>query len=86
MSFPNYEPFPNQQAQQDGGAPGAGAPQQQDVTMGGSMPDNTAAQFPASNGADQGSAGGQQPSGDAKTTLWYDTVSLAEQAIYLISH
>jgi hypothetical protein len=42
MSFQNYENFPNQQGQQDGGVPGSGAPQQ-DTTMGGQMPDNSVA-------------------------------------------
>ena len=72
MSFQNYENFPNQQGPQDGGPGGSGAPQQQDVTMVGQMPDNAAAQFQAGNGGDLGSAGGPQQGGDAKTTLWYE--------------
>lgn len=72
MSFQNYENFSNQQGQQDAGAAGSGAPQQQDITMVGQMPDNPAAQFQAGNGGDLGSAGGPQQGGDAKTTLWYE--------------
>lgn len=71
MSFENYSSFQNQQGQQDAGGAGSGAPQQQDTTMGGQLPDNPAAQFQGGNGGDPGSAGGQQPGGDAKTTLWY---------------
>lgn len=73
MSFENYGSFQNQQGQQDASGAGPGAPQQQDATMGGQLPDNSAAQFQGGNGGDPGSAGGQQPGGDAKTTLWYDT-------------
>ena len=73
MSFDNYGAFQNQQGQQEAGGAGPGAPQQQDASMGGQMSDNPAAQFQGGNGADPGSAGGQQPGGDAKTTLWYVT-------------
>lgn len=72
MSFENYSSFQNQQGQQDAGGAGSGAPQQQDTTMGGQLPDNPAAQFQGGSGGDPGSAGGQQPGGDAKTTLWYE--------------
>lgn len=75
MSFQNYENFPNQQGQQDAGAAGSGAPQQQDVTMAGQMPDNSAGQFQGGNGGDLGSVGGPQQGGDAKTTLWYELSS-----------
>lgn len=74
MSFENYSAF-QQQGQQDAGGAGPGVPQQQDTTMGGQLPDNSAAQFQGGNGGDPGSAGGQQPGGDAKTTLWYDVSS-----------
>ena len=71
MSFPNYDSFQNQQGQQDAGGAGPGAPQQQDPTMGGQLPDNSqAASFQGGNGGDPGSAGGPQQGGDAKTTLW----------------
>lgn len=70
MSFQTYDSFPTQVAQQDAGGAGPGAPQPQDATMGGQMPDNPAAQFAGGGGGDPGSAGGQQPGGDAKTTLW----------------
>jgi RNA recognition motif-containing protein len=70
MSFQNYENFSNKQGQQDAGAAGSGAPQQQDSTMGGQIPDNSAAQFQGGNGGDLVPVGGQQPGGDAKTTLW----------------
>ena len=71
MSFQNYEGFQNQSGSQDASGAAAGAPTQQDAPMGGQMPDN-AGQFQGGNGGDPGSAGGQQPGGDAKTTLWYD--------------
>ncbi len=70
MSFPNYEGFQNPQGQPDASGAGAGAPPQQDTPMGNQMQDNTG-QFQGGNGGDPGSAGGQQPGGDAKTTLWY---------------
>lgn len=85
MSFQNYENFPNQQGQQDAGAAGSGAPQQQDVTMVGQMPDNPAAQFQAGNGGDLGSAGGPQQGGDAKTTLWYEAFFLSCPFPFIIS-
>jgi hypothetical protein len=75
MSFQNYENFSNKQGQQDAGAAGSGAPQQQDSTMGGQIPDNSAAQFQGGNGGDLVPVGGQQPGGDAKTTLWYEIVN-----------
>lgn len=81
MSF-SYDSFQNQQGQQDGSGARPGVPQEQDTTMGGQMPDNSAAQFQTGNGGDPGSAGGQQPGGDAKTTLWYDipsTLALASR-------
>lgn len=71
MSFQNYENFPGQPGQQDAGTVGPGVSQQQDTTMGGQMPDNSATQFPGGNGGDLGAAGVQQQGGDAKTTLWY---------------
>ncbi len=76
MSFPNYENFPSKPGQQDAGAAGSGAPQQQDNTLGGQIHDNSAAQFQGGNGGDLVPVGGQQPGGDAKTTLWYEIVNL----------
>ena len=70
MSFPNYEPFQNQQGQQDASNVGLGGPSQQESTMGGQMPENAGQQFQGGNGGDPGSAGSQQ-GGDTKTTLWY---------------
>lgn len=70
MSFQNYEPFQNQQGQQDAGGAGLGAPPPQDSAMGGQMPENAGQQFQGGNGGDPGSAGSQQ-GGDTKTTLWY---------------
>lgn len=85
MSFQNYDSFQNQQGQQDAGGAGPGAPPQQDAAMGGQpmggqamggqLPDNSVGQFQGGNGGDPGSAGGQQPGGDAKTTLWYGSTS-----------
>ena len=71
MSFQNYEGFQGQPGQQDASGVPAGAPPQQDAAMSGQMPES-AGQFQGGNGGDPGSAGGQQPGGDAKTTLWYD--------------
>lgn len=76
MSF-QYDTFQTPQGQQDGSGPRPGAPQEQDPTMGGQIPDNSAAQFQGGNGGDPNSAGGQQPGGDAKTTLWYDIHSIS---------
>ena len=73
MSFQNYEGFQNPQGQPDVSGAAAGAPPQQDTPMGGQMQDN-AGQFQGGNSGDPGSAGGQQPGGDAKTTLWYDPI------------
>ena len=73
MSFQNYDNFPQQGQQGDVGA-GPGGPQQQDQNMGGQIPPNSAGGFQGGNGGDPGSAGGQAQGGDAKTTLWYDTL------------
>ena len=86
MSFQNYEGFQNQAGQQDAGGAAAGPPTQQDASMGGQMPDN-GAQFQGGNGGDPGSAGGQQPGSDAKTTLWYDlSPSSSSQGCYCRCH
>lgn len=82
MSF-QYDSFQNQQGQQDGSGARPGAPQEQDVALGGQMPDNSAAQFQGGNGGDPGSAGGQQQGGDAKTTLWYDIPSRSTLASHV---
>ena len=76
MSFQNYENFP-QQGQPGDGGPGPGGPAQQDQNMGGQIPPNSAGGFQGGNGGDPGSAGGQSSGGDAKTTLWYDTLLLS---------
>lgn len=75
MSFQNYDNFPQQGQQGDVGA-GPGGPPQQDQNMGGQIPPNSAGGFQSGNGGDPGSAGGQAQGGDAKTTLWYDALSL----------
>ena len=64
MSFQNYDSF-QAQGQADAGGAGPAPPQQQDTNMVQNS-DNS----PAGFGGEPGSAGGQ-PSGDAKTTLWY---------------
>ena len=74
MSFQNYEGFQNQPGQQDASGATAGPSAQQDAPMGGQMPDN-GGQFQGGNSGDPGSAGGQQPGSDAKTTLWYDPLA-----------
>ena len=71
MSYQNYESFQGQPGQQDAGGPVSGVPQQQDTAMSGQMPETPGAPFQGGNTGDPGSAGGQQPGGDAKTTLWY---------------
>ena len=71
MSFQNYEGFQGQPGPQDVSGAAGGAPPQPDNAMSAQMQDNTV-QFQGGNGGDPGSAGGQQPGGDAKTTLWYD--------------
>lgn len=70
MSFPNYEGYPGQQGQQDGGGAGPGAPPQQDPQIGGQAMGGEVPQFPAGNGA-LAPTGGQPQEGDQKTTLWY---------------
>ena len=80
MSFPNYEPFQNQQGQQDASSVGLGGPQQQENAMGGQIPENAGQQFQGGNGGDPGSAGSQQ-GGDTKTTLWY--VRLASHTLLI---
>jgi len=64
MSFPNYDGFQGQQSSEDGS--GASALAQQN-SMG--QQHDAPAQFPGSSGA-PGSAGGDQPGTDPKTTLW----------------
>ena len=71
MSFQNYENFPSQQAGQDAGATGGGAPPQQDVQVGNQLPGSAGGQFDAGNAGQPSSAGGpSQEGGEAKTTLW----------------
>lgn len=74
MSF-SYEPFQAQQPQQDGSGTRPGPPPEQDATMVGQMPDNSAQQFQGGNSGDPVSAGGQREGGDAKKTLWYVVTS-----------
>lgn len=75
MTSPNFETFQGQFGGPDAGTAGAGAPPQQDATMGGQLPDNSQGQYQGGNGGDPGSAGGQPQGTDAKTTLWYVVVS-----------
>lgn len=82
MSFP-YDTFQAQQPQQDGSGTRPGAPPEQDTTMGGQMPDNSAQQFQGGNGGDPVSAGGQREGGDAKTTLWYVATILLTDVLSL---
>lgn len=70
MSFQNYDTF-NQAGQPDASGGGPAAPAQQDPALAPQVSENAPGQFPAGNGGDPGSAGGQQQGGDAKTTLWY---------------
>ena len=72
MSYPNYENYPNQQGQTDGGAAGPGGPPQQDLSqMGGQMMGGEAGQFQTGNGAQAPPPAGQPQEGEQKTTLWY---------------
>lgn len=68
MSFPNYDSFP-QQGAEDGGAPGAPGGQQQQGQMGQPI-ESAAGQFPGGNMGAPGGGPGPQQGGDAKTTLW----------------
>lgn len=81
MSFQNYDTF-NQAGQPDASGGGPAAPAQQDPAMGSQVAENAPGQFPAGNGGDPGSAGGQQQGGDAKTTLWY----VLESVLLFLSH
>lgn len=69
MSFPNYDNFQGQPSSEDGAGSGApSAPPQQNV-MGQQHDSN--APFPGGSSGAPGSAGGDQPGIDPKTTLWY---------------
>lgn len=71
MSFPQYDPFPGQQPAEGvpgvpGAAPGSGQQQQPPSVE----PGNSPGPYQSGNGGPPGSAGGDQPGGDSKTTLW----------------
>ena len=66
--FPNYDYPQNPQAPEDAAGPGQVSNQQQQAPMG-QPADTSPGPFQAGNG-DPNAAGGPQPGGDAKTTLW----------------
>lgn len=68
MSFPNYDNFSGQQHSEDPAASGAGTQNQQNPMA--QAPGGSPAPFQGGNGGPPGSTGGDQQTGDSKTTLW----------------